>query len=336
MTRLRRDRRRRRPQRPDRRPPTSRAPACACACSSAATSLGGACVTEELWPGQRVSRASYVVSMLQPEGRRRPASSSDFGYDPIPLDPPFATFAADGSADPLPQRRGAPARASLARVSPQRRRRDAGASRRCWSASADFLRPMMLRPPPALGSKRPGDVLELLREAGARRRPAPPRHPGPLPRDDDVGRRPARRLVRERRAQGRLRVDRRGRRVGRPAHARHRLQPAAPRARRARRRRRRVGARARRHGRDLARRSRRSARAVGAAIRTGAAVRVDRRRATAACTGVTLASRRGAPGADRALRRAPEDDGARPGRRRALPRRGRRATCAATAPAAGR
>src|SRR5881392_619852 len=29
--------------------------------------LGGACVTEELWPGQRVSRASYVVSMLRPK-----------------------------------------------------------------------------------------------------------------------------------------------------------------------------------------------------------------------------------------------------------------------------
>src|SRR4051794_18939796 len=28
--------------------------------------LGGACVTEEVWPGQRVSRASYVVSMLNP------------------------------------------------------------------------------------------------------------------------------------------------------------------------------------------------------------------------------------------------------------------------------
>src|SRR5213079_1297744 len=29
--------------------------------------LGGACVTEEVWPGVRVSRASYVVSMLQPK-----------------------------------------------------------------------------------------------------------------------------------------------------------------------------------------------------------------------------------------------------------------------------
>ena len=31
---------------------------------------------------------------------------------------------------------------------------------------AGFLRPLMLRPPPALGSKRPGDLLSLLREAG--------------------------------------------------------------------------------------------------------------------------------------------------------------------------
>ena len=31
---------------------------------------------------------------------------------------------------------------------------------------AGFLRPLMLRPPPALGSKRPVDLLSLLREAG--------------------------------------------------------------------------------------------------------------------------------------------------------------------------
>src|SRR5262245_55283920 len=28
--------------------------------------LGGACVTEELWPGYRVSRAAYVLSLLRP------------------------------------------------------------------------------------------------------------------------------------------------------------------------------------------------------------------------------------------------------------------------------
>src|SRR5213595_3089235 len=58
--------------------------------------LGGACVTEELWPGHRVSRASYVVSMLQPKVVRE-LRLKDFGYDPIPLDPPFGTFDAGGA-----------------------------------------------------------------------------------------------------------------------------------------------------------------------------------------------------------------------------------------------
>jgi phytoene dehydrogenase-like protein len=125
--------------------------------------IGGACITEELWPGQRVSRASYVVSMLQPkvvadlELRR-------FGYDPVPLDPPFATFAADGKPILFMEDESA-AHASLARVS----RKDADAMPRFDSLlarMADILRPMMLRPPPALGSRHPVDVLELLREAG--------------------------------------------------------------------------------------------------------------------------------------------------------------------------
>ena len=57
--------------------------------------LGGACVTEEVWPGARVSRASYVVSMLQPKVisdlRLR-----DYGYRAVPLDPAYAALTADG------------------------------------------------------------------------------------------------------------------------------------------------------------------------------------------------------------------------------------------------
>src|SRR5204863_2514927 len=57
--------------------------------------LGGACVTEELWPGARVSRASYVVSMLQPKVvddlRLR-----DFGYRAVPLDPAYAALTSEG------------------------------------------------------------------------------------------------------------------------------------------------------------------------------------------------------------------------------------------------
>ena len=57
--------------------------------------LGGACVTEEVWPGQRVSRASYVVSMLQPKVVED-LRLRDFGYKPIPLDPAFGTITPDG------------------------------------------------------------------------------------------------------------------------------------------------------------------------------------------------------------------------------------------------
>jgi phytoene dehydrogenase-like protein len=125
--------------------------------------LGGACVTEELWPGQRVSRASYVVSMLQPKVVSE-LGLREHGYEPVPLDPSYATFGPDGRpifffADT------ASTQAKLFRYS----ERDAAAYpeyEAVLDRAADFLRPLLLRPPPALGSKRPGDLLALLREAG--------------------------------------------------------------------------------------------------------------------------------------------------------------------------
>ena len=45
--------------------------------------LGGACVTEEVWPGARISRASYVVSMLQPKVVRD-LRLADYGYKAVP------------------------------------------------------------------------------------------------------------------------------------------------------------------------------------------------------------------------------------------------------------
>jgi phytoene dehydrogenase-like protein len=126
--------------------------------------LGGACVTEEVWPGRRVSRASYVVSMLQPKVVRD-LELKRHGYHAIPLDPPFGTFAADGSAILFPGDEQS-FRDQIARVS----KKDADAFpafEHVLAKAADFLRPVMLRPPPALGSKRPHDLLDLLRE-GAR------------------------------------------------------------------------------------------------------------------------------------------------------------------------
>jgi phytoene dehydrogenase-like protein len=124
--------------------------------------VGGACVTEEVWPGQRVSRASYVVSMLQPKVvadlRLR-----DFGYEALPLDPAFGTIAPDGrpilffNDERATQASIAPHSAHDADVYP--------AFESLLQRMADFLRPLLLRPPPALGSKRPGDLMALLREA---------------------------------------------------------------------------------------------------------------------------------------------------------------------------
>ncbi len=140
------------------------------------------------------------------EGRRRPRAASRFGYEAIPLDPPFATFARRRPADPASRTTSGVTYEQIARVSQQGRRRAGRLRRAARDARPRFLRPLMLRPPPALGSEAPGDLLDLLREAGRAAGLGAPRPRGPLPRDDDVGRRPARRLLRDRRDQGRVRV----------------------------------------------------------------------------------------------------------------------------------
>ena len=47
--------------------------------------LGGACVTEEVWPGYRVSTASYVMSLLQPKIIKE-LELRKFGYEVLPTD----------------------------------------------------------------------------------------------------------------------------------------------------------------------------------------------------------------------------------------------------------
>jgi phytoene dehydrogenase-like protein len=124
--------------------------------------LGGACVTEELWPGARVSRASYVVSMLQPKIVSE-LELERFGYRAIPLDPAYVSLTEQGPIFFFNEvERTA---ASIAKYS----RPDAEAYPKfeeLFSRAARFVKPMMLREPPALGSKRPGDLAALLREAG--------------------------------------------------------------------------------------------------------------------------------------------------------------------------
>ena len=125
--------------------------------------LGGACVTEEVWPGHRVSRASYVVSLLQPKVVAD-LRLKDFGYEVHPLDPAYAAIDEEGRVLFFPNDQQQ-AVESLARFS----KKDAAKLpefEALLDRMASFLRPLMLKPPPALGSKRPGDLFSLLREAG--------------------------------------------------------------------------------------------------------------------------------------------------------------------------
>ena len=124
--------------------------------------LGGACVTEEVWPGARVSRASYVVSMLQP----KVVDDLDLkrhGYRAYPLDPAYAAMTPDGPIvfhDDV-----AKTCASIAKFSTKDAERYEEFEDLLFMA-AGFVRPMMVRQPPALGSKAPVDIAGVLKEAG--------------------------------------------------------------------------------------------------------------------------------------------------------------------------
>ncbi len=124
--------------------------------------LGGACVTEEVWPGARVSRCSYVVSMLQPKVVAD-LELKRYGYKAYPLDPAYAAMTPEGPIifhDDVVK-----TQESIARFS----KKDAeayGKFEELLFMAADFVRPMMIRNPPAPGSKAPADVAGLLKEAG--------------------------------------------------------------------------------------------------------------------------------------------------------------------------
>ncbi|HZL56811.1 MAG TPA: NAD(P)/FAD-dependent oxidoreductase, partial [Bryobacteraceae bacterium] len=57
--------------------------------------LGGCAVTEELWPGYRVSTGAYLVSLLQ-ERIVRELELERFGYKVLPKDPAFFSVYPDG------------------------------------------------------------------------------------------------------------------------------------------------------------------------------------------------------------------------------------------------
>ncbi|HLI36685.1 MAG TPA: NAD(P)/FAD-dependent oxidoreductase [Streptosporangiaceae bacterium] len=117
--------------------------------------VGGAAVTEEPWPGYRVSTASYVVSLL-PERIVGELGLRRFGYHVYPLDPAYFAPFTDGSGicvweDP---RRAAE---EIGRIS----KRDAGGYLRYSQALEDLaavVRPLLYAVPPDPALRSPADL----------------------------------------------------------------------------------------------------------------------------------------------------------------------------------
>jgi len=125
--------------------------------------LGGCAVTEELWPGHRVSTGAYLVSLLQ-ERIVRELELERFGYKVIPKDPAFFSVYPDGRhlffwAD---ERRTL---TEIARFSP----RDALAFPKYEAhieRLAEVVESLLLVTPPELPPRSPADYVEYIKLLG--------------------------------------------------------------------------------------------------------------------------------------------------------------------------
>jgi phytoene dehydrogenase-like protein len=118
--------------------------------------VGGACVTEEVFPGYRVSTAAYLVSLMQ-ERVVRDLDLRRFGYEVFPKDPAY--FA------PLPDGRHLFMYADLARTCQEIAKfsaHDASvypAYEQSIERVARFIEPLLLQTPPNVPPWRPADWL---------------------------------------------------------------------------------------------------------------------------------------------------------------------------------
>jgi len=120
--------------------------------------VGGACVTEEVFPGYRVSTAAYLVSLLQ-ERVVRDLELRRFGYEVLPKDPAYFAPYLDGRHLTMYADQARTCQ-ELAKFS----RRDAErypAYERFVERVARFVEPMLLEAPPNLPPRRPGDWAAL-------------------------------------------------------------------------------------------------------------------------------------------------------------------------------
>jgi len=120
--------------------------------------LGGACVTEEVWPGYKVSTAAYVNSLLRPE-IIRDLELKRHGFQMLPRNP--------SSFTPFPGGRSlllGPDKALTHREVSKFSAKDADALPKyeaMLERVADFLEPTLVQTPPNPWSLRPGNLVQL-------------------------------------------------------------------------------------------------------------------------------------------------------------------------------
>src|SRR5581483_2543725 len=122
--------------------------------------VGGACVTEELWPGYRVSTAAYLCSLLRPQ-IIRDLDLKRHGLELLPRNPSSFTPLPDGRSLTL-----GPDLAANQREIAKFSERDAEAFPRyeaLLERLARFIEPTLMETPPDPWSARPRDLLNMLR-----------------------------------------------------------------------------------------------------------------------------------------------------------------------------
>jgi phytoene dehydrogenase-like protein len=124
--------------------------------------VGGCCVTEELWPGFKVSTAAYVNSLLRPE-IIRDLELKKHGFQMLPRNPSSFTPFPDGRSLLM-----GPDAALTHREISKFSKKDAEQLPRYEQMllrAASFLEPMLMETPPDPWSNHPGDVFKLGRLA---------------------------------------------------------------------------------------------------------------------------------------------------------------------------
>ncbi|HVE79896.1 MAG TPA: NAD(P)/FAD-dependent oxidoreductase [Gemmatimonadaceae bacterium] len=122
--------------------------------------LGGACVTEEIWPGFKVSTAAYVNSLLRPEVIRD-LELKRYGFELLRRDPSSFTPFPDGRSLML-----GPDKAMVHREISKFSTKDADAYPRyeAWlERVANFVEPTLLEAPPNPWSLHPRDLSKMAR-----------------------------------------------------------------------------------------------------------------------------------------------------------------------------